>query len=154
MTAGVLEIDHLTGRHNSHEAERAQILHYTLMRDPRAARKWKGDHDAGIRGQAQHRVGHRLHGGRTHLAVACGTIRAARACPEQPHIVINFGRGADRRATGLGGILLLDRDRRADPVHQVHRRLFHALEKLLGIRRQGLDVAPLSFRVKRIECQG
>src|SRR5690606_4886519 len=51
------------------------------------------------------------------------------------------------------GRLLLDRDRRAQPLDVVDVRLLHHAEELPRIGRQGLDVAPLSFRVDGVARQ-
>src|SRR5690606_13604319 len=51
-------------------------------------------------------------------------------------------------------VLLLDRDRGADPLDRVHVRLLHPLEELLGVRRERLDVAALALGVDRVEGEG
>ena len=85
------------------------------------------------------------------LLAAVRTMRHADAREEQPQVVVDLGDGAHRRA-GIGpGRLLFDGDRGRQAVDQIDVGLLHLLEKLPGVRRQRLDVAPLSFRVDRIE---
>jgi hypothetical protein len=45
------------------------------------------------------------------------------------------------------GVPLLDRDRGCDALEMIHQRLRHALEELLGVGGQRLDVASLPFGV-------
>ena len=49
------------------------------------------------------------------------------------------------------GRLLLDRDRRRQPLDQVDVRLLHLLEELPRVGGQRLDVAALAFGVDRVE---
>ena len=53
-----------------------------------------------------------------------------------------FGRG-----------LLVDRDRRAEPLDEVDVGLVHLAQELAGVRRQRLDVAPLALGEDRVEGQ-
>ena len=111
-----------------------------------------GDVEARAGGQREHRVGDRLH--RVGLAArgrTCGQIRAADARPEQPQVVVDLGGRADGGARGLGRILLLDRDGGREPVDGIDVGLLHALEELPRVRRERLDVAPLSLGVDRVE---
>jgi hypothetical protein len=49
----------------------------------------------------------------------CGTVRASGTRPQQAHEVVRLRRGADGGAAGLRRVLLLDGDRRAQPVDHV-----------------------------------
>jgi hypothetical protein len=64
---------------------------------------------------------------------------------------VHLGGGPDGGARGDRWALLLDRDRRRDPLDPVDQRLGHPLQKLLGIGRQRFDVAPLPFGVEGVE---
>ena len=77
--------------------------------------------------------------------------RLADARPEQPQVVVNLGRRADRRARIADAVLLPDGDRRRDAVDAVDVRLLHPLEELAGVGRQRLDVAALPFGVDGVE---
>jgi hypothetical protein len=82
---------------------------------------------------------------------ALAAERAPDARVQQTHVIVNFGGRADRRARIPDAVLLTDRDCRADSLDAVDVRLLHPLEKLTGIGGQRLDVAPLSFRINRVE---
>ncbi len=79
------------------------------------------------------------------------TVRLADAREKQPQIVVDLGDGAHRRPRIVRGRLLLDRDRRRQSLDQIDVGLFHQLQELPRVRRQRLDIAPLSFGVERIE---
>ena len=77
--------------------------------------------------------------------------RPADARKQQPHVVVDFGRRADRRARIADAVLLADGDGRRDAFDLVDVGLLHPLEKLPRIRGQRLDVAALPFGVDRVE---
>jgi len=80
---------------------------------------------------------------------------AAESAPDpgkqQPHVVVDFCGGADRRTRVANAVLLADGDGWTDPFNPVDVRLLHAFEELPGVRRQRFDVAALPFRVDRVE---
>ena len=78
-------------------------------------------------------------------------IGHADARPQQPHVVVDLGDGADRRARVFRGGLLLDRNRRRQPVDLVDIGLLHHLQELPRIGRQRLDVAALAFGIDGVE---
>ena len=80
-----------------------------------------------------------------------GRVGHADARPQQPHVVVDLGDGADGRARVLRGGLLLDRDRRREAVDLVDVRLLHHLEELAGIGRQALDIAALALGIDGVE---
>ena len=102
------------------------------------------------RGQA---LGDRLGRLAHHVAPALPADRAADAREQQAQIVVNLGRRADRRARIADAVLLTDGDGRRNAFHVVDIRPLHALQELARVGRQRLDVAALTFRVDRIECQ-
>jgi hypothetical protein len=77
--------------------------------------------------------------------------RPARAGPQEAHVVVHLGHRAHRGAAGLHRVALVDGDRGAHPLQPIHRRLLHALQELLGVGGQRLDVAALSLRVDGVE---
>ena len=87
------------------------------------------------------------------FASALPAERAADAREEQPHVVVDLGRRADRGSRIPDAVLLPDRDGGRDAVDAVDIGFLHALEKLPRVRRQRLDVAALPFRVDRVEGQ-
>src|SRR6185312_5788307 len=82
-----------------------------------------------------------------------GRIGDADARPQQAHVVVDLGDGADGRARVLRGGLLLDRNGGREAVDLVDVRLLHHFEELARVGRQALDVAALAFRVDRVECE-
>ena len=80
-----------------------------------------------------------------------GGIGNADARPEQAHIVVDLGDGADGRAWIARSGLLLDGDRRGQSVDLIDVRLLHHLQELAGIGRQALDIAPLAFGIDGVE---
>jgi hypothetical protein len=80
-----------------------------------------------------------------------GRIGHADARPEQAHVVVDLGDGADGRARVAAGGLLLDGDGGRQAVDLVDVRLLHHLEELAGIGRQRLDVAALALGIDRVE---
>ena len=85
------------------------------------------------------------------LASAAPAERAPDAGVQQPHVIVDFGRRADRRSRIADAVLLADRNGRRDAVDAVDVRLLHTLEKLPRVCRQRLDIAPLALRVDRVE---
>src|SRR5262249_50981610 len=80
-----------------------------------------------------------------------GRIGYADPREQEPQIVIDLGDRADGRAGVPRGRLLLDRDRRRQPVDVIYVGLLHHLEELARVGREALDVAPLTFRIDRVE---
>ena len=78
-------------------------------------------------------------------------VRPAGPGVEEPEVVVDLGDRADRRARVLGGRLLVDRDRRGQPLDEVDVGLVHLAEELPGVRRQRLDVAALALGEDRVE---
>ena len=87
------------------------------------------------------------------LGAALGTVRHADPRPEQTQVVVDLGHRADRRARVARGRLLVDRDRRREPLDRVDVGLLHQAEELARVGGERLDVAPLPLRVDRVEGQ-
>ena len=84
-------------------------------------------------------------------APADRAVRPADARVEQAQVVVDLGDRADRRARVARGRLLVDRDRRREPVDRVDVGLLHHLQELPRVRGERLDVAALPLRVDRVE---
>ena len=82
---------------------------------------------------------------------ADGTVRPADARVEEAQVVVDLGDRADRRARVARGRLLVDRDRRREPVDRVDVGLLHHLQELARVRGEALDVAALALGVDRVE---
>ena len=101
--------------------------------------------------QRQHAVDHLRHDLAFDRQAGRGRIGDADPGPEQPHVVVDFGDGADRRARVLRGGLLLDGNGRRQAVDLVDVRLLHHLQELARIGRQRFDVAALALGVDGVE---
>ena len=86
-----------------------------------------------------------------HFLTALTAERSADAREQQPHVVVDLGRGADGGAWVADGVLLTDRYRRTNPLDTVDVRLLHPLEKLTGVRGQRFHVPALPLRVDGVE---
>ena len=92
----------------------------------------------------------RLRGDR---APAVEAVRLADPRPQQAQVVVDLGDRADRRPWVARRRLLVDRDRRRQPLDRVHVRLVHLPEELARVGAQRLDVAALALGVDRVERQ-
>ena len=70
---------------------------------------------------------------------------------EEAEVVVDLRHRADRRPRVSRRGLLVDRDRRREPVDRVDVRLLHHLEELACVRGERLDVSALPLRVDRVE---
>ena len=82
---------------------------------------------------------------------AVGAVRLADARPQQAQVVVDLGDRADRRARVARRRLLVDRDRRRQPLDRVDVGLVHLPEELARVGAQRLDVTALALRVDRVE---
>ena len=71
--------------------------------------------------------------------------------PEQAQVVVDLGHRADGRPRVARGRLLVDRDRRREPVDRVDVGLLHQAEELARVGGERLDVAALPLGVDRVE---
>ena len=104
------------------------LMHALLAADNRCQQL----NPAALRHQKQliHDLIHRL---ALDLASALRTVRRADACVQKTHIIINLRDGTDRRTRIPVRRLLIDRNRRAETLDEVHRRLLHLAQKLTRI---------------------
>ena len=107
--------------------------------------------DAGAFRQRQDAVDHLRDGLALDRQPGRGRVGHADARPQQPHIVVDLGDGADRRARIARGGLLLDGNGRRQAVDLVDVRLLHHFQELPGIGRQAFDIAALALGVDRVE---
>jgi hypothetical protein len=84
-------------------------------------------------------------------APADRAVWPADARVQQAEVVVDLRHRADGRARIPRSRLLVDRDRRREPVDRVHVGLLHHLQELPRVCGQRLDVAPLPLRVDRVE---
>ena len=146
-----VELVHFSVDAHAREALRAQLVEQLglLAFTPRDHRR--EDHELRVLGQREHLVHHLRHGLRLQRQVVLRAVRRADARVQQPQIVVDLGHGADGGARVMARRLLLDGDGGRQALDQVDVGLFHQLQELARVRRQRLDVAPLPFRVQRVE---
>src|SRR4029077_4923680 len=96
-------------------------------------------------------VRHLLHRLPPHLAAAHRAVRKTDARIEQAQVVVDLGHRAHGRARVLRRALLVDRDRRREPLDDVDVGLLHLAQELPGVCRQRLDVTPLAFCIDGVE---
>ena len=70
---------------------------------------------------------------------------------QQAQVVVDLGDRADGRSRVAARRLLVDRDRRRQPLDDVDVGLVHLPEELAGVRTERLDVAALAFGVDGVE---
>jgi len=143
----VFELAHLAVHANAGEAFLADLLEQLRVLALAPANQRRQQLDARAFGEVENRIHDLLAGLRTDLATAIVTVRRSDAREEQAQIVVNFGDGADGRAGVARRGLLVDRDRRRQPLDVVHVRLFHLPQKLAGVGRERLDVSALPLGI-------
>jgi hypothetical protein len=82
---------------------------------------------------------------------ALGAVRGPDPRPEQAQVVVDLGHRADGRARVARGRLLVDRDRRREPLDRIDVGLLHQAEELARVGGERLHVAPLPLGVDRVE---
>ena len=114
----------------------------------------RGEHlEAGALGQLEEPVDDLLRALPGDRLAAHRAVRAAGAREEQAQVVVDLGDGADGGARVAVGGLLVDRDRRRQPLDEVDVGLVHLAEELPGVGGQRLDVAALALGEDRVEGQ-
>ena len=88
-----------------------------------------------------------------HLAAAPAAVQHPDPCVQQPQIVVHLGDRRDGAASAGGVVLLVDRQRRSQPVDRVDVRPRDLVQELSSVRRQRIDVLPLTLGVQRVERQ-
>ncbi len=109
------------------------------------------DHEFGPLVEGHQAVDDLLLGLAGDLLAALGAVRNPDPRPEQAQVVVDLGHGADRRARVARGRLLVDRDRRREPLDRVDVGLLHQPEELARVGGERLDVAALALGVDRVE---
>ena len=107
--------------------------------------------EAGALGQRQHAVDHLRDDLAFDRQPRGGRIGHADARPQQAHVVVDLGDGADGGARVFRRRLLLDRDRGRQAVDLVDVRLLHHLQELARIGRERFDVAALALGIDGVE---
>ncbi len=136
---------------HAREAVRAQLLQELPVLALAAPDDRGEHHEARPLGQAHRLVDDLLGRLADDRPSADRAVRLAHARPQQTQVVVDLGHGPDRRARVARSRLLVDRDRRREPLDRVHVRLVHLAEELTRVGGQRLYVATLSLGVDRVE---
>src|SRR6266403_4456141 len=72
---------------------------------------------------------------------------------DDAEVIVNFGDGADGGTRRARRGLLLDGDRRREPLDDVHVGAFHLVQELARVSREGFDVTALAFGVNGVKGQ-
>ena len=80
-------------------------------------------------------------------------MRHADGGVQHAQVIVDLRDRAHGRPRAAAGGLLLDRNRRAQPVDRVHLGPLHLVQELARVGRQRFHIAPLSLRVDRVEGQ-
>ena len=147
----LVEVARLAVHLHAREALAAQLLEEVLVLALAVADDRRVDRELRLLGQAQHLVDDRLDRLPGDRPPADGAVRTPCARVEKAEVVVDLRDRAHRRARVPRGRLLVDRDRRREPVDRVHVRLLHHLQELARVGGERLDVAPLALRVDRVE---
>ena len=109
------------------------------------------DHEAGVLVPVQDQVDHFLDGLGGEGFAAGVAVRLADARPEEAHVVVDLGDGADGGTGVVGGGFLVDGDGGGEALDLVDIGLFELAEELAGVGGEGFDVAALAFGVEGVE---
>ncbi len=135
----------------AHVALAGQILEQRVVLALAATNDRRQHLEAGALGELQDAIDDLLRGLALQLGPVVRAVLHADSRVEQTEVVVDLGDRADGRAGVPAGRLLIDRDRRRQTLDHVDVGLVHLAEELTGVGRQGLDVAPLSLGVDRVE---
>ncbi len=147
----LLELAHLTVDLDAREAVGAQLVEEAAVLALAPAHERRDHAEARALLELADLVDdllHRLPGDRP---PALRAVRVPDARVEQAQVVVDLGDRADRRARVARGRLLVDRDRRREPLDGVDVGLVHLPEELPRVGRERLDVAALTLGVDRVE---
>ena len=136
---------------HAREAVGAQLLQQLAVLALAPAHDRRQDHEARAVAQLHHLVDDLLGRLADDRPPADRAVRLADARPQQAQVVVDLGHRADRRARVARGRLLVDRDRRREPLDRVDVGLVHLPEELARVGRERLDVAALALGVDRVE---
>ena len=149
----VFEVEGLPVDARAHESLAAEFFELlaVLALAPAHDGRQQADLRAGF--ELHQPVDNLLHGLGLHLPPARVTEHVADARVEQAQVVVDLGHRADGRARVARGGLLLDGNRRREPLDGIDVGLAHLFEELARVGAQRLHVAPLPLGIDRIESQ-
>ena len=147
----LLEQPRLTVDLHAREALGADLVEHVAELALAVAHDRRVDRELRPLGQTEHLVDDVLEALAGDRLAADRAMRMADARVQQAQVVVDLGHRADRRARVPRGRLLVDRDRRREPVDRVDVGLLHHLQELARVGGQRLDVAALALGVDRVE---
>jgi hypothetical protein len=147
------EVPHLPVDPGPGEALGGQVLQQRLVLAFPAPHH-RGQHlEPGPLLQLQHPVDDLGGGLAGHRGAVLGAVGHPDPGVEEAQVVPHLGDGAHRRAGIPRSGLLVDRDRRRQPLDEVDVGLVHLAQELAGIGRQGFDIPALALGVDGVERQ-
>ena len=149
----LLELAQLAVDLHAREALAAQLGQLLAVLALAPAHDRRHDHEPRALVQAHDLVDDLLRRLRGDRPPAVEAVRLADPRPQQAQVVVDLRDRADRRARVARRRLLVDRDRRRQPLDRVHVRLVHLPQELTRVGAQRLDVAALALGVDRVERQ-
>jgi hypothetical protein len=111
----------------------------------------KGHHEPKSRGKGYQFLDDTLRGITVNFTATAVAEDVPNPGVEEPEVVGGFGGSSDGRSTRAVPGLACHGDRGGDPVDVLRIGLLQTLEELSGVGGETLDIAPLTFRVERIE---
>jgi hypothetical protein len=136
---------------SSESLSRFSIPWRIARRSTTTSMEWREHVDARALGPRHDAVDDLLHALLRDLAPAVVAKGVADAREQQAQVIVNLGDGSDGRARVARGRLLLDRDRRRQPLDRIDVRLLHLLEELARVGRKRFDVTALALCINRVE---
>ncbi len=153
VTDHVGELDYLAVDACSHVPLTGQVGEQRLVL-PLAAAHHRREHlEARAVGKLQHPVDDLLRCLALDPRAVVRAVRHPDPRVQQPQVVVDLGDRAHGRPRVARRGLLVDRDRRRQPLDEVDVGLVHLPEELARVRRERLDVAALALGVDRVERQ-
>ena len=149
----LVDVEHIAIDTNADKALAANLVENTLVLALAVADDRRQDHQPRVARQLEQLTRHLLHRLRHDRPPALRAVRVTDAREKQPHVVVDLGDGADRRARVAAAPLLVDRDRRGEPVDVVDVRFLHLTEELPGIGGERLHVTALALGEDRVKRQ-
>ena len=149
----LVDVDGLAVDLGPHEPLAGEVLQQRVV-VALAASHHRSEHlEAGALGKFEDAVDDLLRCLTLELGVVVGAVLHSDARPQQPEIVVDLRDRTHRGPRIAPGRLLIDRDRRRQPLDHIDIRFVHLAEELSGVGTQTLDVPSLALRVDGVERQ-
>ncbi len=147
----VLNAEHLAIYAHASKALVADVVKHVPLLALAIAHHRGQHHESRTLIKPEHAVGDLFDALPRDLHTALGAMGNADTRVEHAQVVVDLGDRGHRGARVAAGGLLVNRDGRRQALDVVHVGFVHLPEELPRIRRQALDVSPLTLRVQRVE---